>query len=172
MGVVAGRALGTARVPVMPAAGPDIRSLVAPLLARVDIEHQPLLIAVAERRAAERYRGWAAQTDDPSLRDGFLACAVREEEIARRVEALVPDAAAIQAAILPRVPELDAITETLFAGRSLEEQFAVQAAGERVGAATWRAFAARAEDPSVAGEFLACAALEEESAEFLEARCR
>ena len=88
---------------------PDIGEVLAPLLAAVPREQQPLLIALAERMAAERYRGWAA---DPAVRDraaDLRACADREEEIARRVEALYPDAAALQVEMRRRHPELDEV---------------------------------------------------------------
>jgi len=44
----------------------------------------------------------------------------------------------------------------------------IQAAGERLGAATWRMLAAAHPDPSARAAFLACCPLEEASAVFLE----
>jgi hypothetical protein len=128
-------------------------------------EQQPLLIAIAERLAAERYRGWADASAESA---GFLACAAREEEIARRVEGLYPDAALIQRDILAANPDLEDVNRSIFAGRSLELQLAIQAQGERLGAATWRAFAEHADDPKARATFLDCALLEEASAVFLE----
>lgn len=147
---------------------PDLAAILAPLLARVPRANQPLLIAVAERRAAERYRAWAADFEDASRRPDLLACADREEEIARRVEALFPDAAKIQSAIVAGAPELEDVSRKLFANRPLREQFAIQAGGERLGAATWRAFARDAQDPKARDTYLACGELEERSAEVLE----
>jgi len=145
---------------------PDVAAVFAPVLARVSREQQPLLLAVAERLAAERYRGWAGSAD-PTHRADLLACAEREEEIARRVEALFADAAAIQRDILAWNPDLEELNRALFKGRPLEDQYTIQAQGERLGAATWRAFADHA--PSARETFLACAELEEASAAVLEA---
>jgi hypothetical protein len=130
-------------------------------------EEQPLLIALAERLAAERYRGWAREVSDAGRTAGLLACAEREEEIARRVEALYPNAPAAERDLVARNPDLIAVNRSLFAGRSLDDQLRLQARGERLGAATWRALA-RAADPAARDTFLACALLEEESAAYLE----
>ena len=146
---------------------PNVAEVLAAVLLRVPRERQPLLIAYAERLAAARYRTWAADPANVAWREGLLACADREEEIASRIEALYPDAATIQRAILADNPDLEQINRTLFAGRPFTEQFAIQAQGERLGAATWRAFAAHA-DASQRSVLLACAELEEQSALFLE----
>jgi hypothetical protein len=147
---------------------PSVAKLFAPLLERVALEHRPLLVAIAERMAAERYRGWAEAAHDPAQRDDLLACAAREEEIAGRVESLVPGAAAIQADIRANNPELEGLNESVFADYPVEEQYRIQAAGERVGAATWRSLAKKAE-PEARQTYLECAELEEQSAEVLEA---
>ena len=148
---------------------PSVGEALAPLLARVPREQQPLLIALAERLAAERYRSWAGEVSDPAQRAQLLACAEREEEIARRVEALHPGAAAIQRELLAKHPEAAEINRSLFAGRPLAQQFAIQAQGERLGAATWRAFARDEADAGRRDTLLACAELEEASALVLEA---
>src|SRR5580765_7050879 len=93
------RVLGGEAV-TMPRELPNIAGIFGPILQRLPAAERPLLIAVAERLAAERYRGWAAAASDPAWRAALLACAAREEDIARRVEALYPDAAATQARIL------------------------------------------------------------------------
>ena len=146
---------------------PNLAEILLKLLQRVPREQHPLLIAIAERRAAERYRSWA---DDPAVvahRGRLLACADREEEIAHRVEGLHPEAAAVQRGIVAANPDLDDITRSLFAGRPLAQQFAIQAEGERLGAATWRSFG-RGASAAARDTFLACAGLEEESAAVLE----
>ena len=150
-------------------APPSIGAALAPVLARVPREEQPLLIAYAERLAAARYRAWAGQVGDAAQRAQLLACAEREEDIARRVEALFADAAARQRALLAQHPEVSEINRSLFEGRPLAQQFAVQAEGERLGAATWRSFARRETDEERRGVLLACAELEEASAVVLEA---
>ena len=97
----------------------------------------------------------------------MLACAAREEAIASRVESIHPDAAARQQAIRDAHPDLVAINRSVFEGFPLAQQLAIQAHGERAGAALWRGLAERSEERA-RDAYLACARLEEESAEFLE----
>lgn len=146
---------------------PNVAQLLGRVLARVPEPQRPLLIAFAERLAAERYRGWAAIAD-AERRPGLLRCADREEEIARRVESLHADADAEQQRILAANPDLPEINRSVFADRPLAEQFAIQAQGERAGAALWRALARAAPSDRTRDEYLACARLEEESATYLE----
>ena len=147
---------------------PDVAAILGPVLASVPAEERPLLLAIAERLAAERYRRWAADVDVPERRAGLLACAAREDEIASRVESVFPHAAAVQARLRAAHPELVTVADELFGGRSLGEQLAIQAAGERAGASAWRALAAAVPDGPVRQAFLACAPLEEASATYLE----
>jgi hypothetical protein len=147
---------------------PNIALVLAEVLNRVPSEQQPLLIAYAERLAGERYRGWAERVGNDRQRSGLRACASREEEIAGRIESLYPDAAAMQRHLLEANPDLLEINTKLFASLSLQQQFRLQAQGERLGAATWRALAAHAEDAAAREVFLGCAPLEEESAAYLE----
>jgi hypothetical protein len=147
---------------------PEIGHALAPVLAVVPRDRQPLLIAAAERLAAARYREWAAATHDETFRRELLECATREEEIAARIEGLYPDAAEGQRALLAAHPDVQEINRTLFAGRPMPDQFTIQARGERLGAATWRAFARHATDETARETFLACALLEEASAAVLE----
>ena len=144
---------------------PDVAQVLAPVLARTPPERQPLLIAIAERMAADRYRRWAAEPSLAGHRAALLACAGREEDIAARVEALHADADAIQREL--RGGGLEEVNRRVFAGLALRAQLTVQMRGERLGAATWRAFARHAPDAARA-VFLACAELEEVSAVVLE----
>ena len=146
---------------------PNVGEVLAPLLARLPPEQRPLLIAMAERLAAERYRGWAAEAASAAQRESLLACARREEEIASRVEALSADADALCREIRAATPEIETLNRELFAGRPVREQWQLQAGGERLGAATWRAFA-RDASPAAREAFHACALLEEENAVALE----
>ena len=148
---------------------PDIGQALAVVLQRVAKPDRPLLIALAERLAAERYRGWADRWRDGADRAALLACAAREEEIAAKVETLFPDAAAAQAGLRAAHPELPEVNRSLFAGRPLAEQLRIQANGERLGAATWRSFARQEADGARREALLACAELEEASARVLEA---
>jgi hypothetical protein len=70
----------------MPRELPNIAEIIGPILQRLPAAERPLLGAVAERLAAERYRGWAAAASDAAWRAALLACAAREEDIAGRVE--------------------------------------------------------------------------------------
>jgi len=151
---------------------PNIAQVLGEVLQGVAADEQPLLIAVAERLAAARYRNWAMEVAEPTRQAELLRCAAREEQIASRVEALYPGAASTQRRILTANPDLEALNHSLFAGRPLAEQFTIQAAGERLGAATWRAFARRETRPEARDSLLACAALEEQSAVALEAMLR
>jgi hypothetical protein len=83
-----------------------IALMLGQLLQRVSPAERSLLIALVERLAADRYRGWACEVGDPARASLLLACAEREEEIARRVQALHPDAATVQRDILARNPDL------------------------------------------------------------------
>src|SRR5262245_6577987 len=85
---------------------PDIGAALAPVLANIPRQRQPLLIALAERQAAARYRAWAEEFAGAAHRADLLACAEREEEIARRVEAMYPGALEIQSEIATANPGL------------------------------------------------------------------
>jgi hypothetical protein len=147
---------------------PNIAEILAGVLRKIDPALQPFLLAKLERLAAQRYRIWANAYPDPSAKEGLLACADREEEIAKRVESLAPNASAIQDKLLSDNPELLNLNRTLFEGRPLKTQFAMQAGGERAGAAAWRAYAAGASDPSAQELLQSCSPLEQENADFLQ----
>lgn len=146
---------------------PNVGEALAPTLAATAPAERPLLIALAERMAAQRYRGWADRCGRPELEAPLRACAEREEEIARCVEALFDDAGSTQARLRGEHPGLEDLNRSLFEGRPLAEQYAIQARGERLGAATWRSLA-RDAAPAARASYLRCAALEEQSAELLE----
>ena len=147
---------------------PNLAEVLGGVLGRVPREQQPLLVAIAERMAAQRYRDWASQTSYDAHRIQLFDCAQREQEIADRIESLYPDAAAVQSQILAKNPDVEEINRSLFAGRPLSEQWTIQAQGERLGAATWRSLARDAKR-AFREAFQACALLEEESAAALEA---
>jgi len=147
---------------------PNIAEILAGALRNIDPKLQPMLLAKLERLAARRYRIWASGHADQATKDGLLACADREDEIASRVESLEPNASAIQDKLLSDHPELLDLNRTLFAGRPLKIQFAMQAEGERAGAAAWRGYAAAASDPTVQELLLGCSPLEQTNADFLQ----
>lgn len=155
--------------PTAPPELPSIAAILTPVAVRLPPRQQRLLIAHAERQAAEMYRSWAAQVDEPE-RDGFLRCAEREEDIAMRVEALDPEADTLRRqlkATLP--PDLDAQVRAVYAGRPLEEQWEIQRRAERAGKKTWENFAVAEPGPAAQTVLRTCAALEDESASFLAA---
>lgn len=147
---------------------PNIAEILAGALRNIDPKLQPMLLAKLERLAAARYRTWAGEHADRSAKDGLLACADREDEIAKRVESLEPNASAIQDTLLSEHPELLDLNRTLFEGRPIRVQFAMQADGERAGAAAWRAYAAAASDSSGKELLESCSALEQANADFLQ----
>ncbi|MCZ6782205.1 MAG: hypothetical protein O7G30_02755 [Proteobacteria bacterium] len=147
---------------------PDVAQVLGDLIASVPPEQRPIFLTIAERMAAERYRGWAADASDEADREQLLACATREEEIAERVEAIFPNAEAIARDIHAKHPELPELNRSVFAGRPIEDQYTIQARGERVGAATWTSFAKQTESAEAREVFHACVGLEEESARALE----
>ena len=65
----------------------NIGEVISGFLRGVPRARQPLLIALAERLAAERYRAWAVAADD-SRRSELLACAEREIFATRRMGSL------------------------------------------------------------------------------------
>lgn len=147
---------------------PNVGAVLATVLQRVPRAEQPLLIALAERLAAVRYRAWAAEPAIAAHAAELRACAAREDDIAARIEGLHANAAAIQERLRAQFPELAEINSSLFAQRALHDQFTIQAQGERLGAATWRAFARGESDAARAGVLESCAQLEEASAAVLE----
>ena len=149
-------------------AAAEMARLATAILDRVPEEHRPLLVAMLERGAGARYRRWAEAATDAAERDGLVACAVREETIADTVEAVVPQAAEILASFAPHLAALRDAYAQVYGGKTRAEKFAIQAAGERVGAEIWRGFAAAASSSETRGAMLRCAELEEASASFLE----
>ena len=150
---------------------PDIVLTIAPVLEATDPSDHPLLIAIAERWAAERYREWADAVGDISQTTALLACAEREEEIAERVEALFTDSAEVQERLIAANPLLKGALAGAYTWRPIDEQWRTQAEAERIGAATWRSFARKAkadEDEQAAEVFELCARMEETSAAVLE----
>lgn len=147
---------------------PDFDQLLGGMLEPVKAERRPLLIAMLERMAAARYRQWAELPDYREARSDLLACADREEEIATRIEALYPDAAALQQELIEAMPELAGVDEDLFGGRSVRHQFAVLAAGERSGGRVWAQLAEGAASDNARQAMRSCGPLEEANADVLD----
>ncbi len=148
---------------------PDIGAILGAAMQAIDPADRPLLLAALERLASQRYRDWANEHPDESVKRGLNECAEREQEIAQRVESVFTDAAEVQQRLLADNPDLEELNRTLFEGRPLNVQFAMQAQGERAGAAAWASFAAVANDERVKTMLESCGPLEEANAEFLDA---
>jgi len=144
---------------------PNFGELLGDLLGTVSSPGVPGLLAGLEREAASRYREWAEIALTAST--GLLACAAREDEIADRIERHFPVPAEDRTMIEKNLPEARRRYAEVFQGLSLHQQLTIQANAERQGAQAWRGMASQANDEKRA-ELLACAALEEVTADFLD----
>lgn len=146
---------------------PDFAALLSPYISTIPAEALPTFLARLERTAADRYRLWADAL--PAHREGLLACAAREDEIADRIDAVYPSTDPLHiekmdAAIKPA----KATYYEIFAGLAIVDQLTIQANAERQGALAWRGIAATITDPAVIEQLQMCSALEETSADFLD----
>ena len=148
---------------------PDLGGQVRPLIQTLPVGVQPRIMATLERAAADRYRTWAAVCPEPVQAEGLRACAVREEEVAARIEMAFPSQPDEQRHIGGVLPQIAEAFRSAMARRPVTTQYAIQAAAERRGAAYWRTLASSISDVSVRELLSVCAELEERSAEFLEA---
>ncbi len=137
-----------------------------PLLPDLSPEEIPMIIALLERLAADKYRGWAEDTDDSIERTGLLACAAREDEIAEFIESLEADASVKTAELNTRFPDLLARYDSIMTGRTRSEQLRIQAEGELGGADYMRQFS-EASEGAVAARFASLASCEESNSRFL-----
>ena len=145
---------------------PNFAVLLEPFIAQVPEATRPRFLALLERTAAERYRGWAK--DIPEHAGGLLACAAREDEIADRIERVFAIDAAVAEQLLGPLPGAREAYYGVFDGLPPWEQLRIQANAERQGAAAWRAIASDLSAPVVVAELERCSALEEESADYLD----
>jgi hypothetical protein len=145
---------------------PDLGAQLRPVLAEVPPAIWPRLVAQLERAAADRYDAWASSCGDEAQRAGLRACAAREREVASRIEAAFPAHPEEQRYMSATVPKIAAAYAAVMADHPVDDQYAIQAAAERNGAAFWRSVAGSA--PAAREVLEACARLEEASAEFLE----
>jgi hypothetical protein len=115
---------------------PNFGELLAPYLGSVSAEALPFLLSQLERTAAARYRGWAEEVTDH--RASLLACAEREDEIADRVERLLPPSSADRDLVLGVMPQAKETYYSVFEGLSAIDQMSIQAKAERQGAGAWQ----------------------------------
>lgn len=146
---------------------PDLADIVGAFLRECSPSEQRLILAGAERMAAQQYRRWAerAEGDD---HDGLLAAAECEEQVAAVLEKLTPDATETARALGERIPTISAVYRSVLQGRSTCDQYAIQSAAERAGGALLRAYAERESEAATREELLAAAGLEEANASFLD----
>jgi hypothetical protein len=114
---------------------PKFGELLGPLLSQVPPAAYPGFLARLERSAADRYRAWAEAI--PEHAQGLLACASREDEIADRIETILPVPAEHEALVCDLLPKTINVYYEAFAGYSLWEQLAIQADAEKQGSAAW-----------------------------------
>ena len=139
-----------------------------PLVPEIPEEDIPMMIAMLERIAAGKYRGWAASSTDTVERDGLIACEAREVEIADFIESLYPDASDTIASLNAKFPDLQSRYDEVMAGRSRTEQVRIQSEGELGGADFMQQFAS-ANTGAVAARFQSLAVCEEANSRFLAA---
>ena len=144
---------------------PNFGELLAEHLGSMPPEALPYMLSQLERTAADRYRGWADAV--PEYRDGLLACAAREDEIADRVEAMFPPSDEHRALVAATIPAARDTYYEVFDGYSPWEQMTIQANAERQGADAWQNL--KEAYPERSGELDALSSIELESAEYLDA---
>ena len=139
-----------------------------PLLAEHTLGEQLYVVALLESRSADRYREWAEQVSDPVLAGGLRACAKREDDIAARIRSRFASLVTPPHDFERLAPRIQVEVSALFDGRTREQQFVIQAQAERGGQQFWHEMAEQETDEGTKGLLLECAALEAESAEFLD----
>ncbi len=143
---------------------PDFGQLLATHLSQIPADAMPGALALLERGAAERYRGWAKAV--PEHAEGLLACAAREDEIADTVEAMLPVPPEHRALVERIIPLAMQTYLDVFNGLSPTEQMTIQADAERQGANAWQGFIEG--NPDQAEALNALSAIERESADYLD----
>jgi len=147
---------------------PDLIAILGtPIFDQCAPDEQRILLAVLERLAAEHYVRWADGLSDPSQKQGFLACAAREESIADVVEGLEPRARQIAQDLWARFPHMRTLYAETMQKLDRTEQWTVQSAGEHGGAELLRSFAEAEQNPDRRAKLLACSAKDEENSRFL-----
>lgn len=131
------------------------------------IERQLRVVIALEREAALRYLDWSDASRGKES-EGLLACARREEEVARLIEDAAFAGQPLDVSAVELVGKAVALFQSMYDGLSREEQMAAQAPSERFGAGLWRSL--RDADPAgpLAAAYLRAETLEDESGHFLE----
>jgi hypothetical protein len=145
---------------------PRFGELLAPFISQVPAEVKPRFLALLERGAAERYRGWAAAL--PQHAELLMRCAASEDEIADRIESVFGVPESLVEALHAPLPEATKTYYGVFDGMDVWDQLRVQANAERQGAQAWRTISAAISDERVLEQLTACSALEESAADALD----
>jgi len=143
---------------------PMFGELLAPYLSQIPAEATPGALAILERGAAERYRGWAEAV--PQHGTGLMACAAREDKIADRIDILIPIPGQYRDLVDRFIPQAKQAYFDVFEGLSAIDQMTIQAAAERQGARAWPAFIPAYPDKAL--DLQALSAIELVSADYLD----
>jgi hypothetical protein len=147
---------------------PDFAQLLAPYISVIPQASQPAFLAQLERTAAQRYRDWAQAL--PEHTEGLIECAEREDEIARRIEKILPAAGGQDQKIISEtIAPAKACYYQALNPFSVWEQLYIQANAERQGAAAWRMIASQFTDQSIIEALESCSSIEEQSADYVDA---
>ncbi len=146
---------------------PNFGALLAPYISAVPAEAMPRFLALLERGAADRYRGWAAAL--PEHAEVLLTCAEAEDEIADRIERAFELDESLRPALEAPLPGAIRTYYDVFDAVPVWDQIRIQANAERQGAQAWRNIATRTTDAQVIEALAACSVLEEQSADRLDA---
>jgi hypothetical protein len=143
---------------------PNFGELLATQIARLPPESVPCLLARLERSAGQRYRDWGKEIERD--REGLLACADREDDIANKVDILFPINEEQKRIVDEVAPIAIEIFLGVYAGLSAIQQMTIQANAERQGASAWRGLVDSY--PQFAEDLELLAKTEESNADYLD----
>jgi len=145
---------------------PRFGELLSPYISQVPPAISPRFLALLERGAASRYRGWAEML--PEHAEGLMKCSEAEDEIANRIEgAFELDESLREVLEAPLAGALATYYE-VFSHYEVWDQLRIQANAERQGAGAWQRIAGTHPDQQVIDVLNSCSALEIESADYLD----
>lgn len=127
--------------PTAAAPAPNFGELLSPVLAQVPAGARPRFLAMLERTAADRYRGWAEAW--PQHRAALLECAAAEDEIADRIDAAFDCDPATLEQLRSLIPMARDTYYRVFDGLTVSDQLRLQAGAELQGALAWQHIAER-----------------------------
>jgi len=149
---------------------PNFPMLLMEPLISVPEESRVGFIARLERSAANRYREWAAESDEHA--EWLIQCADREDEIANRAEKMFPVRPEHEDIVEDALASARTLYASAFEGHPLEDRIFLQAHAERQGSLAWLGFAQQKDDEKIKNQFLALADLEVASADQVDAALR